>query len=99
MYVASVILSEAARYLAQDFAGVGGPSKPTKILADKIGVVPVESEQSHDPQRSHTLQNIIIVIVVGIFLGIGPYMPRQIFVGDGLDWRRIRWLLICFSNL
>ena len=48
-----------------------------QVLADVVGVVAVEDEQCHDPEDRGSLQEVIVVVIVGILFRIGPSMPGR----------------------
>ncbi len=50
-------------------------SQGAHILGHKHGVVAVHDEQRHDPEHPDPLEDIVVVVVVGILLCVGPGVP------------------------
>lgn len=40
-------------------------SQRANVVGDEIGIVGIDDKQRHDPQNEHSLQEIIVVVVVG----------------------------------
>lgn len=60
---------------ADDLVRRYGDSLRGERLADLVGVVAVQDQQRHDPEDCGALQQVVVVVVVGILLGVGPGVP------------------------
>ena len=49
----------------------------SQVLSDAVRVVSIHDEERHDPEDANALHEVVIVIVVGILLRVGPSMPSR----------------------
>ena len=47
------------------------------MIANLIRIVAVQNQQRHDPQDAESLQQIVVVVVVRVLLGVRPGMPSR----------------------
>lgn len=77
MVVARNAVHEEEAELGEADALVGrdGRSLRFEALADVVGVVAVQHEERHDPEDAASLEQVVVIVVVGVLLRVGPRMP------------------------